>query len=240
MSTDGAPPDGAPTPTDPPTAPLSPGPAGSTDPAPAPSAQPLAPELAWSTDSPWSVGAVPPPVPQPVPTAGWSGAAGPPHLGAPGQVAAAGPPGAPPRPVPPPPREAWARPRKVEAVPGTSFALVHLDVPPVTSGLAVGALVAGIVSILVSFVVGCFGLAGAQDGWGVWVGGAFALVAAVTGGAGVVLGWLGMRQIRQVAPPPAIRFTGRGVAISGIACGATGLGLTVLGLAMAALIQAAS
>jgi hypothetical protein len=106
------------------------------------------------------------------------------------------------------------------------------------SGLAVGALLAGIVSLLISFIVGCAGLGGAQEGWGVWVGGAFALVAGVTGGAGVVLGWLGMRQIRHAAPPPAIRFTGRGIAISGIACGATGLGLTVLGLALASLIQA--
>ncbi|MEH1123291.1 hypothetical protein [Micromonospora sp. CPCC 206061] len=122
-------------------------------------------------------------------------------------------------------------------MPGTSFALVHLDVPPVTSGLAVGALVAGIASVLVSFIVGCFGLLGAQDGWGVWVGGAFALVAGVTGGAGVLLGWLGMRQIRRAVSPPAIRFTGRGIAISGIACGATGLGLTVVGLALASLIQ---
>jgi hypothetical protein len=156
----------------------------------------------------------------------------------PGPMGAPGPVGARPPGVPPPPREAWVKPRRVEAVPGTSFALVHLDVPPVTSGLAVGALVAGIVSVLVSFVVGCFGLAGAQDGWGAWVAGAFALVACVTGAAGVVLGWLGMRQVRQAAAPPAIRFTGRGIAISGIACGATGLGLTVLGLAVALLVQA--
>lgn len=139
--------------------------------------------------------------------------------------------------VPPPPREAWRPPRRVEAVPGTNFGLVHLDVPPVTSGLAIGALVAGIASVLVSFVVGCFGLAGAQDGWGAWVAGAFAMIAALAGGAAIGLGLLGLRQIRRTAPPPAIRFTGRGLAIAGIACGAVGLGLTLLGLAVSVLIQ---
>jgi hypothetical protein len=138
---------------------------------------------------------------------------------------------------PPPPRDAWRAPRRVEAVPGTSFAVVHLDVPPVMSGLAVGALVAGIGSILVSFIVGCFGLLGAQDGWGAWVAGAFALIAVLAGAAGVALGLLGMRQIRQDAPPPAIRFTGRGLAIAGIACGATGLGITVLAFVVALLLQ---
>ena len=47
-------------------------------------------------------------------------------------------------------------------VPGTEFGLVQLRVVPITSGLAIGSLIAGIASILVSFLVLCFGLAGSQ------------------------------------------------------------------------------
>ncbi|BCB81354.1 hypothetical protein GCM10022251_18740 [Phytohabitans flavus] len=137
--------------------------------------------------------------------------------------------------VPPPPREAWLAPQKVEAIPGTQFAVVHLNVPPTTSGLAIGSLVAGIASILVSLVVVCFGVAGASAGWGAWVAGAFAMIAGLAGAAAVVLGLFALRQIRQAAA--AIRFTGRGVAISGLVCGAVGLGLTLLGLGTSLLIQ---
>jgi hypothetical protein len=122
-------------------------------------------------------------------------------------------------------------------VPGTPFGVVHLDVPPVTSGLAVGSLVAGIAAIVVSLLVICFGLAGASGGWGAWAAGAFAVLAALLGLAGMVLGGLGRRQISRVAPPPALRFTGRGLAVAGLTCGAVGLGLTVLGLAGALLLQ---
>ncbi|GAA4687872.1 hypothetical protein Prum_034740 [Phytohabitans rumicis] len=125
-------------------------------------------------------------------------------------------------------------------MPGTPFAVVHLNVPPVTSGLAVGALVAGIGSVLVSLVVSCFGLLGAQDGWGAWVAGAFALISGLAGAAAVALGMLGLRQIRRAAPPPAVRFTGRGLAIAGIVCGATGLAITVIGFAASLAIQLAS
>ncbi|MDQ7903400.1 hypothetical protein RB614_02555 [Phytohabitans sp. ZYX-F-186] len=137
--------------------------------------------------------------------------------------------------VQPPPREAWLAPQRVEAIPGTNFAVIHLDVPPATSGLAIGSLVAGIGSIAVSLVVWCFGLVGASAGWGAWVAGAFAMIAVLAGGAGVVLGVLGMRQIRRAVA--GIRFTGRGVAISGLVCGAVGLGLTLLGLGLSLLIQ---
>ncbi|RLP86355.1 hypothetical protein EAD89_21315, partial [Micromonospora sp. BL4] len=63
----------------------------------------------------------------------------------------------------------------MESVSGTPFGVVYLDVPPVTSGLAVGALVAGIASILVSLLVICFGALGANAG-GVWASGAFAVL----------------------------------------------------------------
>ncbi|MFB6393490.1 hypothetical protein [Polymorphospora lycopeni] len=154
--------------------------------------------------------------------------------------------GAPPPVVPPghhhppaPPRETWRRPSRVEPVPGTGFAVVHLDVPPVTSGLAVGALVAGIGSILVSLLVACFGLAGAQDGWGGWVAGAFAVLGGLLGLAGLVLGLIARRQIMRTTEPSAVRFTGRGWAIAAVSCGATGLGITVFSFALALLLQLA-
>ena len=37
------------------------------------------------------------------------------------------------------PADGWGRPRRVDAVPGTPFGVVQLDVPPVISGLAIGA-----------------------------------------------------------------------------------------------------
>jgi len=125
----------------------------------------------------------------------------------------------------------------VEPVNGTPFAVVYLDVAPVTAGLAVGSLVAGIGSVMVAIAVGCFGLAGAQGGWGGWAAGAFAILAALLGTAGVVLGLLGQRQIRQAAPPPAVRFTGRGLAIAGMSCGGAGLAITGLAFALALLLQ---
>lgn len=182
--------------------------------------------------------------PPPGGPSGWPGgpaasAPGPPFpaAGGPGTRTAPSGPAAPP---PPPPREAWQRPTRVEAVPGTPFGMVFLDVPPVTSGLAVGSLVAGIVSVLVAFVVGCFGLLGAGDGWGAWAAGAFAVLAGLAGLAGVVLGELGRRQIRRSAPPPAIRFTGRKIALAGLICGGSGLVLTGLTFFMALVLQLTS
>jgi hypothetical protein len=122
-------------------------------------------------------------------------------------------------------------------VPGTPFGLVHLEVPPVTSGLAVGALVTGVAAVLVSLVVACFGLIGAGAGWGPWAAGAFALLATLLGGAGVVLGILGRRQIRRTGPASAVRFTGNGMAVAGVVCGGTGLALTAVGFALAVLVE---
>lgn len=108
---------------------------------------------------------------------------------------------------------------------------MHLDVPPVTSGPAIGSLIAGVASITVALLVACFGLAGAHSGWGAWAAGAFAVLSGLAGIAAVLLGLFGRRQISRPAPPPAIRFTGRGLAIAGISCGAVGLGVTVLAFA---------
>ncbi|MEU5782655.1 hypothetical protein [Micromonospora lupini] len=123
----------------------------------------------------------------------------------------------------------------MEAVPGTPFGVVHLDVPPVTSGLATGALVAGIASILVSLLVICFGVAFANDG-GAWASGAFTVLGVLAGVAAVVTGLLGRRQIGRPSAPSAVRFTGRGLAVAGISCGAAGAVLSLLGLGLALLI----
>jgi hypothetical protein len=164
------------------------------------------------------------------------------YPGPPGQPAYPGPVGpasgpAPGPMVPGPPRETLRAPRRVEAVPGTPFGLVHLDVPPVTSGPAVAALVTGIASTAVSLLVVCFGVLGARAGWGGWVAGAFAVLGGLLGGAAVLLGLFARRQIRCPAPPPAIRFTGGKLATAGLICGAVGLGVTVLALGLALLLQ---
>ncbi|MEU1754874.1 hypothetical protein ABZ436_19755 [Micromonospora matsumotoense] len=140
--------------------------------------------------------------------------------------------------MPPPPPDAPRAPKRVEPVPGTPFAVVHLDVPAVTSGPAVGSLIAGVVSILVSFLVICFGVGGAQLG-GAWAAGAFTVPGALAGAAAIVAGLLARRQIRRAAPPPAVRFTGRGLATAGISCGGVGLVLSLLGLGLALLVQLA-
>ncbi|WP_406075575.1 hypothetical protein [Micromonospora sp. NBC_01638] len=123
----------------------------------------------------------------------------------------------------------------MESVPGTPFGVVHLDVAPVTSGLAIGALVAGIASVLVSLLVICFGVAFVNEG-GAWASGAFAALGLLAGVAAVVTGLLGQRQIRRPAEPAAVRFTGRGLAVAGISCGAAGALLSLLGLGLALLL----
>ncbi len=125
-------------------------------------------------------------------------------------------------------------PVRFEQVPEEKFFLAILPVPKMVSGIGVGALVAGIGSILVSGAVWCFGLLGASDGWGGLVSGAFVVLAMLLGIAGVVLGILSLRQIRRAAGG----VTGRGHAISGIACGGTGLLLAAIGLAVALLLSA--
>ncbi|MGW4498473.1 hypothetical protein ACWENR_07620 [Micromonospora sp. NPDC004336] len=115
--------------------------------------------------------------------------------------------------------------------------MVHLDVPPVTSGLAVGSLVAGIVSILVALLVICFGAVAAMGG--AWAAGAFTVLGVLAGAGAVAAGLLGLRQIRRGAPPPAVRFTGRGLAVAGVSCGGAGLLLSLLGLGLALLVALA-
>ncbi|HEX6498742.1 MAG TPA: hypothetical protein VF054_06875 [Micromonosporaceae bacterium] len=149
-------------------------------------------------------------------------------------------PGYPPAPYrpAPPPRPAVTPPRlaRVEALAGTTFGVGYADVPAVMSGMAVGSLVLGIASVLVSLVVWLFGLIGADRGWGMVIAGAFAVLAALGGAIAIVLGILSRRQIRDSADEP-LRFTGARVAMAGVVVGAVGLGLTVLALATTALLE---
>jgi hypothetical protein len=123
----------------------------------------------------------------------------------------------------------------VDPVPGTPFGLVHLEVPPVTSGLAVGSLVAGIASLVVSILVGCLGI-GAGELSGAWAAGAFGVLGASTGVGAIVAGLLGMRQIRRPVEPPAVRFAGTGLAVAGISCGGVGVVLCLLGVGLGLLV----
>jgi hypothetical protein len=147
---------------------------------------------------------------------------------------------APPAYVPPPsPAGRW-QPERVDALPGTEFGLVQLRVMPITSGLAIGSLVAGIGSILVSFLVLCFGVMGADSGWGGWVSGAFTLLSVIFGAGAVALGLVARRQIRRSGHTGQVRFTGGGMAISGLVCGCAGAGIALLSLALALVLQVSS
>lgn len=125
-------------------------------------------------------------------------------------------------------------------VPGTEFGLVQLRVEPLTSGLATGSLMAGIAAIVVSLLVLCFGLVGAQADWGGLVAGAFTLLSVVAGGGAVALGLAGRRQIRLSGQTGQVRFTGRGLAVAGISCGAVGAGISLVALALTLILQFSS
>jgi hypothetical protein len=137
---------------------------------------------------------------------------------------------------PPPPAGRWL-PQRVDPLPGTEFGLVQLQVSPITSGLAIGSLIAGLGSILVSLLVLCFGLAGSSAGWGGWVAGAFTVLGVAVGGGAVTLGLVARRQIRRPGQTGQVRFTGRGLAIAGISCGAGGVGIALVSLALTLLLE---
>jgi hypothetical protein len=146
----------------------------------------------------------------------------------------------PPARVAPPPASGRWQPERVDALPGTDFGLVQLRVLPITSGLAIGSLIAGIGCVLVSFLVLCFGVMGADGGWGGWVSGAFTLLAVIFGAGAVALGLVARRQIRRSGHTGQVRFTGGGMAISGLVCGCAGAGIALLSLALALVLQLSS
>lgn len=97
-----------------------------------------------------------------------------------------------------------------------------------------GSLVAGIAGLVVALVVLCFGLAGAVDGWGPLVAGAFGVLAGTLGLGGVGLGIVGLRRTRPggVVQPAS----GRGLALAGLICGAVAVVITGGALALSAVI----
>jgi hypothetical protein len=130
-------------------------------------------------------------------------------------------------------------PVAVETIPGTPFAVAVVGVMPTTSGPAVASMIAGIGSIIVSLIVGCFGALGARAGWGPAVAGAFAVLAVIIGVASIVLGRVGLRQVKRAAVGAVggASVNGRGYAVTGITCAIVGLTLTAvafLGSAIAA------
>jgi hypothetical protein len=135
--------------------------------------------------------------------------------------------------APPPVR--FPPPVRVEPVPGTPFGLAILGTQPIVTGLAYGSLATGIGSLLVSFVVALFALAGAAGGWGPLAAGAFAVLAAVLGAGSILLGILALRQVRRSS---ALR--GRGLAISGLIIGSLGVALTAVSILAAFALSAAT
>jgi hypothetical protein len=61
------------------------------------------------------------------------------------------------------------------------------------------------------------------------IGGAFAVLAAAVGLGAVATALVAMRQIGD----PAGQIRGRGLAITGLACGGSGIGVAVLGMLLA-------
>jgi hypothetical protein len=143
-----------------------------------------------------------------------------------------GPPVPPPLPPPrfaappPPPRPPQANPNaiRVDAIEGTNFGVAYPAIPPIPNGAAITSMVAGILSILIAFLVGCFGISGADGGWGPTVSGAFALLSGFVGAGALFIGIRALRVIRESRGAAS----GRGLAITGISCGGSGVGLTVL------------
>ncbi|MBO3739979.1 hypothetical protein J5X75_20940 [Actinoplanes sp. NEAU-H7] len=138
---------------------------------------------------------------------------------------------------PPPPVSAGWQPERLEQVTGTEFGLVHLRVAPITSGPAIGSLAAGIAAIVVSFAALCFGVSGAEAGWGGWVAGAFALLSVLACGGAVGAAVIARRQIAGTGEPWRVRFTGRGLTTGGIICGLIGASLALLSLTLGLTLQ---
>lgn len=141
----------------------------------------------------------------------------------------------------------------MEPVAGTPFGVAIYPEPSTVSGQAVASLVAGIASILVSFVVGCTGFVelatvageaqgrttqqpgvGLSPGAGLLIGGAFAVLASFFGAAALALGVVGLRRTRGGA------VRGRGMAVAGLVCGSIGLALTLCTLGFMVLVVASA
>ena len=127
-------------------------------------------------------------------------------------------------------------PERIDPVPGTAFGLAYAQLPPITSGQAVGSLVVGIASIIVTLIESVFGLAGASHGWGAEVAGAFGILAVLFGGAAIGMGVVSMRAIKR--SQGAMR--GHGIGRSGMILGIIGVSLAVISFLLSLLGTLAS
>ncbi len=127
----------------------------------------------------------------------------------------------------------YPAPVRIEAMPGDPFGVAILPGPRAVSGVAIGSMVAGIGSLLVAIVVWCFGLMGAEEGWGGIVSGAFCALSVLLGVAACALGGFSLRQMRRQAG-----MSGKGMAITGLICGGVGIIGAISGLVLAILLAA--
>lgn len=110
------------------------------------------------------------------------------------------------------------------------YQLMLPQIKPIHSGPAIGGVLAGSASILTAIVVLCVGVASRDAVFGI----AFTVLAVFLGGMGLVLSFIGMRQVRQSRG----EYTGRGTAITGMVVSGTGLFLTLLMFLIAAALSA--
>lgn len=100
------------------------------------------------------------------------------------------------------------------------YQLMLPQIKPIHSGPAIGGVLAGSASILTAVAVLCVGVAFQDAVFGI----AFTVLAVFLGGMGLVLSFIGLRQVRLSNG----EYTGRGTAITGMVVSGTGLFLTLL------------
>lgn len=112
---------------------------------------------------------------------------------------------------------------------GTPYGILYPLLRPAVSGFGIAAMVAGIAALLVAVVVVCLGTASGRA----LASGAFAVLALVLGGAALVAGVRAARAVR--ISNGGVR--GRGMAVTGICCGAVAIGVTAFGIVLALLLS---
>lgn len=113
---------------------------------------------------------------------------------------------------------------RVDPIAGTPYGVAFMRAPRTVSGPAIGSLVVGIAAIVTAMITGCFGLLA-----GVVIAGAFAILTVAVGTGSLVLGGVGLRQVRDSRG----QTTGNIMAIAGMACGGCGLLLGTLSMIVA-------
>ncbi|GLZ76827.1 hypothetical protein Afil01_16340 [Actinorhabdospora filicis] len=100
------------------------------------------------------------------------------------------------------------------------YQLMLPQIKPIHSGPAIGGVLAGSAAILTAVAVLCAGVAFRDAVFGI----AFTVLAVFLGGMGLVLSFIGLRQVRLSNG----EYTGRGTAITGMVISGAGLFLTIL------------